>query len=167
MPAPLSTPIRARGPGRARALTHTFYGAISLFIGIFSRCSSSTIRDGCKFSGWIARSTGLDHDTVNDVVRISRDSVRGYFRGTAITAILTAPIFIILLLILRIPLVLPIFVLLLLPLVPAVRRGLDRGIFAVLIAFGAGGLPAALHHQDHDPHLQRHHPECGQLLGVG
>ena len=134
------------GQGALGALTHTFYGAISLFIGIFFSVFFLffTIRDGYKFSGWIARSTGLDHDTVNDVVRISRGSVRGYFRGTAITAILTAPIFIIPLLILRIPLVLPIFVLyFFLSFLPFVGAWIT-GIFAVLIAFGAGGLPAAL-----------------------
>ena len=64
--------------------------------------------------------------------------------AAAITAILTAPIFIIPLLILRIPLVLPIFVLyFFLSFLPFVGAWIT-GIFAVLIAFGAGGLPAAL-----------------------
>lgn len=78
------------------------------------------------------------------VVALSRQSVRGYFKGTAITALVTAPIFMIPLLLLRVPLAVPIFVLyFFLSYVPFVGAWIT-GAFAVLIALGSGGPPAAL-----------------------
>ncbi len=134
------------GQGVLGAVTHTFYGAVSAIIGVFFALFFLffAIRDGYRFSGWIARSTGLDEESIDAVVRVSRDSVRGYFRGTAITALLTAPIFMIPLLIMRIPLAIPIFILyFFLSFLPFVGAWIT-GAFAILIAFGAGGLPAAL-----------------------
>lgn len=134
------------GQGLLGAVTHTFYGAVSLIIGIFFSVFFLffTLRDGYRFPSWLARSTSLDEETVVDVVSLSRDSVRGYFRGTAITALITAPIFMVPLLILRVPLAVPIFILyFFLSFLPFVGAWIT-GIFAVLIAFGAGGLPAAL-----------------------
>jgi len=71
-------------------------------------------------------------------------SLRNYFRGTAITAIITAPIFVVPLLLLRIPLVVPIIIVyFFLSFIPYVGPWIT-GAFAVLVAFGSGGAPAAL-----------------------
>lgn len=134
------------GQGVLGVVTHTFYGAVSLVMGIFFSVFFLffTLRDGYRFPAWIARATTLDEETVTEIVGLSRDSVRGYFRGTAITALLTAPIFMVPLLILRIPLAIPIFILyFFLSFIPFLGAWIT-GVFAVLIAFGAGGLPAAL-----------------------
>lgn len=131
--------------GVAGAVTSTFYGTISLIMGTFFGAFFLffVLRDGHRFSGWFARETRFDADTVHEVVEIVRLCIRGYFRGTAITAIVTAPIFMIPLLILGIPLPVPIFVLyFFLSFIPFLGAWIT-GAFVVLIAFGTGGATAA------------------------
>ncbi|MCH5644854.1 AI-2E family transporter [Gordonia sp. ABSL49_1] len=133
------------GQGVFGAVSSTFYGAISLVMGTFFSFFFLffVLRDGHRFAAWLARNTRLEADSVAEVVEISRESIRGYFRGTAITALLTAPIFLIPLFILRIPLVIPILILyFLLSFVPFVGAWIT-GAFVVLIAFGTGGASAA------------------------
>ena len=132
--------------GALGAVGSTFYGALSLLMGTFFALFFLffALRDAHRFPAWLSRITTLDADEVATVVGISRQSVRGYFRGIAVTAIVTAPIFMVPLLLLRIPLVIPIFVLyFLLSFIPFVGAWIT-GAFVVLIAFGAGGPSAAL-----------------------
>lgn len=134
------------GQGALGVVSSTFYGALALIMGMFFALFFLffTLRDADRFPAWLARSTGLPADEVDEVVALSRESVRGYFKGTAITALVTAPIFMIPLVLLGIPLVLPIFVLyFFLSFVPFVGAWIT-GAFAVLIAFGAGGPTAGL-----------------------
>ncbi|BDH55110.1 AI-2E family transporter [Tsukamurella sp. PLM1] len=134
------------GQGALGVVTSTFYGAVSLVIGMFFALFFLffVLRDGHAFPGWLARSTALAENEVDEVVALSRVSVLGYFRGTAITAVMTAPIFMVPLLLLRVPLAVPIFVLyFFLSFVPFVGAWIT-GVFAVLIAFGSGGPTAAL-----------------------
>jgi predicted PurR-regulated permease PerM len=128
------------------AVTSTFYGAVSLAIGTFLGAFFLffTLRDASRFPAWLARITALDDAEVGTIVLLARQSVRGYFRGTAVTALVTAPIFMVPLLLLGVPLALPIFVLyFVLSFIPYIGAWIT-GVFAVLIAFGSGGPTAAL-----------------------
>lgn len=128
------------------AVTDTFYGAISLFLGTFFALFFLffALRDAERFPAWLARTTTLDADEIGAVIAVSRSSVRGYFRGTAVAAVITAPIFMIPLLLLGIPMAIPIFIVyFFLSFVPFVGAWI-AGIFTVLIAFGSGGPTAAL-----------------------
>lgn len=133
------------GQGILGAVTSTFYGALSLVIGTFLAAFFLffTLRDADRFPSWVARTTTLDLAEVDVVVALTRQSVRGYFKGTAITALITAPVFMIPLLLLGVPLAIPIFVLyFVLSFIPFLGAWIT-GIFAVLIAFGSGGPTAA------------------------
>ncbi|ALG84438.1 AI-2E family transporter [Gordonia phthalatica] len=134
------------GQGVLGAVTSTVYGVFALVMGLFFSVFFLffVLRDGPRFPDWIARTTPLRADEVHEVVDQCRRSLRGYFRGTAVTAIVTAPIFVIPLLILQVPLVIPIFVLyFFLSFIPFLGAWIT-GVFAVLIAFGSGGTTAAI-----------------------
>lgn len=133
------------GQGAIGAVGSTFYGAITLVIGVFFALFFLffALRDAGRFPAWISRITGFGIAEVDEVIGLSRQSVRGYFKGTAITALLTAPIFMIPLLILVVPLAIPIFVLYFFPsFIPFVGAWIT-GAFVVLIALGSGGPWAA------------------------
>jgi predicted PurR-regulated permease PerM len=134
------------GQGILGAVTSTFYGALSLIMGTFFAVFFLffTLRDANRFIAWLSHRTTLDADVVRTVISLSQQSVRGYFRGTAVTAIVTAPIFMVPLLLLGVPLALPIFILYFcLSFIPYVGAWIT-GAFAVLVAFGSGGPTAAL-----------------------
>ncbi|MDG4665214.1 AI-2E family transporter [Mycobacterium sp. 236(2023)] len=134
------------GQGILGAVTSTFYGAVSLVMGTFLAVFFLffALRDANRFPAWLARTTALDAAEVAAVVASTRESVRGYFEGTAVTALVTAPIFMVPLLLLGVPLVIPIFILyFVLSFVPYLGAWIT-GVFAVLIAFGSGGPTAAL-----------------------
>ena len=134
------------GQGVLGAVTSTFYGALSLVMGIFFATFFLffAIRDADRFPAWLARTAALDATEVATVVAVTRQSVRGYFRGTAVTALVTAPIFMVPLLLLGVPLAVPIFILYFaLSFIPFLGAWIT-GVFAVLIAFGSTGPTAAL-----------------------
>lgn len=91
------------------AISSTFSGALTFALGTFLAVFFLffVLRDGRKFPSWFARVTSLDSTLVHEVDRITRASLRGYFKGTAITTLLTAPIFVIPLIIMKVPLVVP------------------------------------------------------------
>lgn len=128
------------------AVGSTFSSAVSFLIGTFFALFLLFFmaRDLHVFPAWLARVTRLDSELVEDMAEVAKGSLRGYFKGTAITAILTAPIFVIPLLLLGVPLVLPIVILyFFLSFVPFLGAWIT-GAFAVLIAFGTGGASTAL-----------------------
>ncbi|MBM7368482.1 AI-2E family transporter [Gordonia hydrophobica] len=134
------------GQGVLGAVTSTVYGAVALVMGVFFSVFFLffVLRDGLRFPDWFASTTSIRADEVHEVVDQCRQSLRGYFRGTAVTALVTAPIFVIPLLILEVPLVIPIFVLyFFLSFIPFLGAWIT-GVFAVLIAFGSGGTTAAI-----------------------
>ncbi len=113
----------------------TFFALFFLFF---------VLRDSKLFPSWFAKVTNQDPVIVVEVAELTKTSLRAYFRGVAITALITAPIFMIPLLILRIPLAIPLFLLyFFLSFVPYVGAWIT-GAIAVLIAFGSGGATAAL-----------------------
>ncbi len=134
------------GGGVFGFITNTFYGVVSFGIGLFFAMFLLffVLRDGERFPAWLARLTSQDEEVVARVTSLGMTSLRNYFRGTAITAIITAPIFVVPLLLLRIPLVVPIIIVyFFLSFIPYVGPWIT-GAFAVLVAFGSGGAPAAL-----------------------
>jgi predicted PurR-regulated permease PerM len=134
------------GQGIVGAVVSTFYGALSLFMGAFLALFFLffALRDADRFPAWLARSTPLDAAEVDTVISLTRQSVRGYFRGTAITALVTAPIFMVPLLLLGVPLAIPILILyFVLSFIPYLGAWIT-GAFVVLIALGSGGPTAAL-----------------------
>lgn len=144
------TSLQGFGPqlsqGIVGMLGSTFSSLVSFLIGTFFALFLLffVVRDVRNFPNWLARVTGLDPTVVEEAAEVSKGSLRGYFKGTAITAIITAPIFVIPLLLLGIPLVIPIVILyFFLSFVPFLGAWIT-GAFAVLIAFGAGGAKAAL-----------------------
>ncbi|GEE02319.1 AI-2E family transporter [Gordonia spumicola] len=133
------------GQGLLGVVTSTFYGLLSLILGTFFALFFLffVLRDGYRFPAWVAKA-GLDPIEVSTVADLSRKSVRGYFSGTAKTAVITAPIFMIPMLILGVPLPIPIFILyFFLSFLPYIGAWVT-GAVVVLIAFGSGGTTAAL-----------------------
>lgn len=134
------------GMGVLGALARTLYGLVTLGIGSFFGLFFLFffLKDGHLFPAWLARVTGQDAEVLGQVDGHVRSSLRGYFRGTALTALLTGPIFAVPLLVLRIPLVVPILILyFFLSFIPFAGAWIT-GVFAILIAFGSGGPVAAL-----------------------
>jgi predicted PurR-regulated permease PerM len=134
------------GQGIVGAVVSTFYGALSLVMGAFLALFFLffTLRDADRFPAWLARSTPLRPAEVDTVISLTRQSVRGYFRGTAVTALVTAPIFMVPLLLLGVPLAIPILILyFVLSFIPYLGAWIT-GAFVVLIALGSGGPTAAL-----------------------
>lgn len=134
------------GQGVLGLVAGTVYGAVSLAMGVFFALFFLffVLRDGDRFLTWVGRRRSVPADELAAVVALFRQSFRGYFRGTAITALATAPIFMVPLLLLGVPLALPIFVLyFFLSFIPFLGAWIT-GAFAVLIALGSGGSTAAL-----------------------
>lgn len=125
--------------GVVRALLSFGVGAFFALFFLFF-----VLRDSHAFPAWVARSFGRDPGLVDAVDANVRDALRGYFRGVALTAVITAPIFAIPLLVMGVPLVVPTLVLyFVLSFVPFLGAWIT-GVFAVLIAFGSGGPMTAL-----------------------
>lgn len=127
-------------------LSGTFSGVLSFGLGAFFAVFLLffVLRDARRFPGWVARVASLEKDMVEEMATAVEQSLRGYFRGIAITAAVTAPIFMVPLLLLRVPLPIPIFILYFaLSFIPFLGAWIT-GAFVVLIAFGSGGAPAAL-----------------------
>lgn len=134
------------GQGLLGTASSTLTGAISFAVGTFFALFFLffVLRDMRSFPGWVARVTSLDTGLVGEVAEATQQSLRGYFKGIALTAIITAPIFMVPLLLLKVPLAIPIFILYFFTsFIPFVGAWI-AGIFAVLIAFGSGGATAAL-----------------------
>ncbi len=123
----------------------TFSGALAFGMGTFFALFILffVLRDGRNFPGWLARVTSWDAGLAEDVATVVQQSLSGYFKGVAITTLVTAPILIVPLLLLQVPLVGSIFVLyFVLSFIPFLGAWIT-GAFAVLIAFGSGGASTA------------------------
>lgn len=123
----------------------TFSGALAFGMGTFFAVFFLffVLRDGRNFPGWLARISSWDAGLTDAVATVVQQSLRGYFKGIAITTMVTAPIFMVPLLLLNVPLAGSIFILyFLLSFIPFLGAWIT-GAFAVLIAFGSGGAPTA------------------------
>ena len=124
----------------------TLAGAISLIMGTFFSLFFLffVLKDLRRFSGWFSRTTSIELVLVDRIKDLSQEAMQGYFKGTALTAIITGPIFILPLLILNMPLIVPISVLyFFLSFIPYIGAWIT-GAFAILIAFGSAGPMGAL-----------------------
>ncbi len=115
-----------------------FSGFISFYMLFF------TLNDAHTLTDWIGRHLGLPDELGLAIVDDARASIRQYFEGTTVLALVTSAATGLGLALFHVPLVIPIvvvtFVLTYIPyLGPMVS-----GAFAVLIAFGYGGFPMAL-----------------------
>jgi predicted PurR-regulated permease PerM len=132
--------------GAAGFVTSAVFATISLSMGIFfgTYFLFFLLRDGQRFPGWVASISGQDPALTEEIHAQVQTSLRGYFSGTALTALITAPFFALPLLIVGVPLVVPTMILyFVLSFIPFVGAWIT-GAFAVLIAFGFGGPSAAL-----------------------
>jgi len=123
----------------------TFSGALAFGMGTFFAVFFLffVLRDGRNFPAWLARVASWDAGLTGEVATMVQQSLRGYFKGIAITTLATAPIFMVPLLLLEVPLAGSIFILyFVLSFIPFLGAWIT-GAFAVLIAFGAGGASTA------------------------
>ena len=76
------------GQGALGAVSSTFSGAVSFAVGSFFAVFFLffVLRDARGFPAWLARVTRLDPGLSEEVIGVARQSLRGYFKGTAITA---------------------------------------------------------------------------------
>lgn len=134
------------GQGVLGLVSNTFLGALSVGLGLFFALFFLffVVRDHDRFPLWVSSLAPVDPELAIEIDRLTQSSLRGYFKGIAITALITAPIFMIPLLLLGVPLIVPIFILyFVLSFIPYIGAWIT-GAFAILIAFGSGGASAAL-----------------------
>lgn len=127
-------------------VSQTLLGAVSVGIGVFFALFFLffVLKDHDLFPKWAARIARIDTGLAIEIDGIVQKSLRGHFRGVALTALITAPIFMIPVILLKVPLAMSIFVLyFLLSFIPYIGAGITA-VFAILIAFGSGGAVVAL-----------------------
>lgn len=123
-----------------------FSGVLSMLLGFFFAVFFLffILRDSRKLPAFLASGLHADKALVEDISEVTSSSVRGYFKGTAVTALITEPIFLAPLLILNVPLFIPMAVMyFVLSFIPYVGAWITAA-FAILIAFGSGGPSTAL-----------------------
>lgn len=132
--------------GLVGAVSGTFSGLASFALGTFFAVFLLffMLRDLRRFPAWLAAVTGADLNLTIGVADAVKTSLRGYFKGITITALVTAPIFMVPLVALGVPLAVPIFILYFaLSFIPFLGAWIT-GAVAVLVAFGSEGPTAAL-----------------------
>jgi predicted PurR-regulated permease PerM len=133
------------GLGLAGWLGSTVTSIVGLFIGLYFGVYVLfyLLRDSAVFISWATRNSQIRPDLVGDVFSDAARSIRGYFRGTALTAAITAAIVAIPLIVLDVPLVIPILVLYFFTSFIPYLGAFVAGAFAVIIALGSGGAETA------------------------
>ena len=101
------------------------------------------LSDMDQIEKWIARQINRDHEVGASIVQDAGRTVRDYFRGTALTALITSVVVAIPLVVLKVPLIGSILVLYFVTSFIPYLGAWVAGAFAVLIALGSGGVMAA------------------------
>jgi predicted PurR-regulated permease PerM len=142
----VSTLLPAVSQGAVSALGGFFASAAAFFVGVFFGLFGLffALRNGHELNAWLASHLGVDPDLGSAIVDDAEHAVRGYFAGTAITAIATAPIVVVPMILLGLPLVVPVLIVYLITSFIPYLGAWVGGAFAVIIALGAGGIDAAL-----------------------
>ncbi len=109
----------------------------SLFILFF------LLRDITQIEAWIAGWISREHEVGASIVQDAGRTVRVYFRGTALTALITSLVVAIPLILLKVPLVGSILILYFVTSFIPYLGAWIAGAFAVLIALGSGGIGTA------------------------
>jgi predicted PurR-regulated permease PerM len=101
------------------------------------------LRDIVQIEGWIAGLISREHEVGASIVQDVGRTVRVYFRGTALTALITSAVVAIPLIVLKVPLVGSILILYFVTSFIPYLGAWIAGVFAVLIALGSGGIGTA------------------------
>ncbi len=144
--AAVSNGLPALGQGIIGILSSTFSSAAALLIGVYFSVFILffILRDGPEIEAWLARQFNLKPGTGKAIVADVSRSIRLYFRGTALTATITAVVVAIPLIVLKVPLVGSILILYFFSSFIPYIGAFIGGAFAVIIAFGSGGAETAL-----------------------
>ena len=114
---------------------------IGLFFTIF--ILFFLLRDTRQIESWIARQINHEYEIGASIVQDAGHTVLVYFRGTALTALITSVVVAIPLILLKVPLVPAILILYFVTsFIPYIGAWI-AGAFAVLIALGSGGIVTA------------------------
>jgi predicted PurR-regulated permease PerM len=127
-------------------LGSTISAVIALFMGLYFSAFILFffLRDAEQIETWIANRINLSPQVGTTLVKDAGQTVLIYFRGTALTALITSVVVAIPLLILNVPLVGSILILYFFTSFIPYLGAWIAGAFAVLIALGAGGIETAL-----------------------
>ena len=101
------------------------------------------LRDMVQVEAWIAKRINQEHEVGASIVQDAGRTVRVYFRGTALTALVTSIVVAIPLFLLKVPLVGSILILYFVTSFIPYLGAWIAGAFAVLIALGSGGAATA------------------------
>jgi len=101
------------------------------------------LRDIVQIETWIARQVNYEHEVGASIVQDAGRTVRVYFRGTALTALITSAVVAIPLIVLKVPLIGSILILYFVTSFIPYLGAWIAGAFAVLIALGSGGIITA------------------------
>jgi predicted PurR-regulated permease PerM len=134
------------GQGIIGLLSSTFSSLTAFLIGTYFSLFILffILRDGNDLEAWLARQFSLRPETSTAIITDASRSVRAYFRGTALTAVITSLVVAIPLVILDVPLVGSILIVYFFTSFIPYLGAWVGGAFAVIIALGAGGAQAAL-----------------------
>ena len=138
--------LPALGGGLWNALAGITWSIVGFLIGAFFALFTLffALRDGHKLNRWLEERLGLASIHGAAVIEDAEAAVRSYFAGTGLTALVTAPIVVIPMALLGLPLLLPVsIVYLVTSFVPYVGAWVG-GAFAILVALGSGGVDAAV-----------------------
>ncbi len=127
-------------------LGNTVSTVIASAVGIYFSAFSLFffLKDSSKIQDWIGHRIGSNAQVGAALVSDASQTVLTYFRGTALTAMITSAVVAIPLLILNVPLVGSILILYFFTSFIPYLGAWIAGAFAVLIALGAGGVETAL-----------------------
>ncbi|KKH94663.1 hypothetical protein EO95_18430 [Methanosarcina sp. 1.H.T.1A.1] len=142
----IANALPALGQGIIGLLSSTFSSAATLLIGVYFSVFILffILRDGPEMEVWLARQFKLKPGTGTAIVADISRSIRLYFRGTALTAAITAVVVAVPLIILKVPLIGSILILYFFTSFIPYIGAFIGGAFAVIIAFGSGGAETAL-----------------------
>jgi predicted PurR-regulated permease PerM len=127
-------------------LGSTLMAAVTFFVGLYFSAFILFffLQDAHKIEAWVAQRIKLKPQVSKAIVKESGQIILVYFRGTALTALITSMVVAIPLLILKVPLVGSILILYFFTSFIPYLGAWIAGTFAVLIALGAGGAQTAL-----------------------
>lgn len=130
------------GKGLTGLVSTSFSGVAAFAVGTFFALFALyyVLKDGPRFDGWLQGHSRAAHDLFDD----AGQSLRGYFKGTAVSALISSAVVLVGLLIAGTPLVVPILVLYFVTSFIPYIGAYVGGAYTVLIAFSAGGPQAAL-----------------------
>jgi predicted PurR-regulated permease PerM len=138
--------LPALSQGIIGLLSSTFSSVAAFLVGAYFSVFILffILRDGPEIDVWLARQFNLKPETSTAIVADTSRSIRLYFRGTAVTAGITAIVVAVPLIVLKVPLVASILILYFFTSFIPYIGAFIGGAFAVIIAFGSGGPETAL-----------------------